>query len=70
MWLNISSTHPNCVNFIRVLAIRGIVVAIVNFSVGREVGQDGVEVGLVSIISCVVAIIVNTVVGSGRLETW
>jgi hypothetical protein len=40
LWLNISSTKSKCIYFVRVLAIRLIVEAIVNFSVGGEGGEE------------------------------
>ena len=59
IWLNISSTHPNCINFVRALAVREIVEAIVNLCVRSQSGQKGVEVGLVGTICCVVAFVVH-----------
>jgi hypothetical protein len=42
------------------LAIREIVETVVDFFVGREIGQKDVEVVLICAIGCVVAIIVYT----------
>jgi len=36
MWANISSTKASCVDSIRVLAIGGVVEAIINLGVGSE----------------------------------
>lgn len=67
--LNISSTHSNNVGFVRVLASGEVVEAIVNISVGIDVGQKGVEVVLIGAVSRVVAIFINTtVVYEGRLR--
>ena len=60
MWLNITSTHPNCVNFVRVLALGEIVEARINLCVGRrQSGQKGIEVGLVGTVCSVVAFIIR-----------
>jgi hypothetical protein len=42
------------------LAIREIVETVVDFCVGREIGQKDVEVGLICAIGCVVSIFVYT----------
>jgi hypothetical protein len=42
------------------LAIREIVETVVDFCVGREIGQKDVEIVLICAIGCVVAIIVYT----------
>jgi hypothetical protein len=43
-WANISSTKCNCIYFVRVLTIRGIVEAIVYFGVGVEGVEEVIEV--------------------------
>jgi hypothetical protein len=45
------------------LAIREIVETVVDFCVGREIGQKDIKVVLIRTIGCVVAIIVYTKVG-------
>ena len=46
IWFNIFPAQPSCIDFIRVLAIREVVETIVDFCVCREMGQKGVELGL------------------------
>ena len=43
--IKISSTESNCIDFVRVLAIRVSVKAIVNFGVGGDGREGVVEVG-------------------------
>jgi hypothetical protein len=60
LWLSICSTKSKCIYFVRVLAIRNIVEAIVNFSVGGEGGEGGeevIEVCIVGTIACVVTLV-------------
>ena len=59
IWFNISSAQPNCIDFFSVLAIRGVVEAIVNFCVCREIGQNSIEVGLVGAICCIVTFVIQ-----------
>jgi hypothetical protein len=47
IWVNISSTKSNCICFVRVLAIRGIVEPVVDLCVGVERGEEVVEVSLI-----------------------
>jgi hypothetical protein len=60
IWVNISSAKSNCRYLVRVLAIRGIVEAIVNFCVGGEGGEEVIEVSLIGTVSGVVSTVVWT----------
>lgn len=44
IWVNASSTKSNYVDFVRVLAIRGIVEPIVNLGLGGEQEEDAIEI--------------------------
>jgi hypothetical protein len=59
-WVNISSAECNCIYFVRVLAIQGIVETIVYFGVGVEGVEEVIEVWLICTVSNVLTIVLGT----------
>lgn len=70
IWLNVSSTQPNGVHFVGVFAVREIVETVVDFCVGSESGQNGVEVCVIGAVHCVVSSTVVMIITEIEEVLW